>query len=173
MGKLVHVNNAVQFEKPDKQGFFGRQGGVPSEMPFEIEREINAEKSRFTRRWGTYSIHMDGDICNDIRFPSEYRMLGYSLGVSARCGSPEFTKISETTAGKFDFTPRNKTVLNSSVGFFLQMPDASSKSISAGYNLGAVQEDGVYEKLDSEFEFLPCLEWLPELTNDSSCGSFV
>jgi len=164
LGRLIHLNNATQFKKPKKDWLFGKRGRKPSATPFNLESEIKDEEARFTRRWKTYTIEMDGDICNDTYFPAQYRSLGYKIGYAAKQGTPKFRKPDENSIEKLDFTSSHTDIENASIGFALEFPDATSIPVPSGFNLGAVQDVKAYEELDEAFGFLPDHDWFSELS---------
>ena len=165
LGKLVHVNNASQFANPEQARYFGGAGTVPSAIPFDPEKEIEAEGSRFTRRWGDFDIRMDGDVCNDVHFPDDYRALGYGLGVSSKQATASFARVRRdqvNSIADLDFTSKSRDIRKKSVELVLELPFGKPIKIDAGYNVGAVQKKNVYDRLDGGFEFIPDLDWLPQ-----------
>jgi len=163
LGKLLHVNNAMQFKKPEKARMFGNDGAIETKRPYALDNELKAEISRFTRRWGDYQIEVNGDIGNDIHFPDHYRSLGYRLGLASVQANPRFVDPAGAGGAAPDFTPRAAAARNTAIALRLEFPDGNAHALSGGHHRGAVQPDGFYRGFDRLFRFLPSDSWLPDL----------
>lgn len=163
LGKLKHVNNAIQFGRPHKARMFGQDGEKPTARPYSLAKELASENKRFTRRWGEYQIEMNGDVSNDDLFPEQYRSLGYNIGLAATNADPQFVDPFGTSGTAPDFTSGAVSTQNSSIAFEIELPDGYAKIIEGGYNRGAAQLSETYETIDKIFGFLPEDEWLPAL----------
>lgn len=164
LGKLVHANNASQFANSKKARYFGSNGTVPSAIPFDLDREVKEEESRFTRRWGDFDIRMNGDVCNDVYFPDYYRSLGYGLGAASKQAEASFKRVRKdevSSIGDLDFTSTSPDIKKKSIELVLELPFGKPIKIGAGYNIGAVQKKDIYGLLDNAFGFLPDLDWIP------------
>ncbi|MCR9138131.1 MAG: right-handed parallel beta-helix repeat-containing protein [Alphaproteobacteria bacterium] len=85
LGRLKHHNNAIK--DTDKRGrFFGSH----SLRPTPGDDAVKAEEKRFTRRWATYQIEMNGDWIWDGQTIEAYRKAGYGLGDETQARDPGF-----------------------------------------------------------------------------------
>lgn len=167
LGKLVSVNNAMQFGDPAKARMFGSDGAKKSSDPNNIDAELKDEEGRFTRRWHTgcrtpgnipgYSIRIYGELGNDDNFPDVYESRGYELGPQCIPKSPQFANPNSALTP--DFTPQLKAAFNSALPLTLNLPNGQQISLSGGHDRGAVQRFGFFDRLDSKFGFLPEVEW--------------
>ncbi|MCY6381297.1 right-handed parallel beta-helix repeat-containing protein [Hoeflea prorocentri] len=154
LGRLRHFNNAIGFGNPAKAQMFGKTGSLKW-----LEDDLG---NHFTRQWDAehYDIIFDGDLCEDSNFPDGFRSLGFELGENSKAGSPSFAhpesaqpnlRIGSDSAG-----------FKTAIAMLIELPDGSGISVPAGRNIGAHQEDGVYDPIDRAFAFLP------EATGDAS-----
>lgn len=172
LGGLLHCNNAAGFARKHEHWTFGNDGLMPTEQPYDIEREKKAESQRFTRRWNELSIRFDGDIIQDAAFPEKFRLLGYKIGKNARGADPCFKSVSKKT--KFEnlnFKPAKNSPLSGNaieMNIFLPSGKKINAEVLAGCNVGQHQKHGFYDEFDPSFDFVFDNDWIRGFPNQAA-----